>query len=653
MMGALLKRIPGRVWRYVAYAFVALSATAIAAGFVFWQSLYFGMPALPDNETLWSKGREQAYEFRDRNEDLITVRGPHYGRVVEISELAPHVTQAFIAAEDKRFYEHDGADTSAMVRAAWANWRSGRTVSGASTITQQIIKNLVLDSRQTLKRKVQEIRLARQLERRMTKDEILSLYLNRIYFGSRAYGIDAAADVYFDKAPTELTVGESALLATLPKAPSRLALDDNLDGAKARQIYVLEQMVDAGYLTPAQKETAIAEDVTLADTEAPVSEFGHILDLVTDRLGDMLPDAPGDLVITLTVDREIQAEVHTALVQHISDQGEKLDVTEGAALIMSLDGAIRAMVGGTDYTLSQFNRATQAKRQPGSAFKPFVFATAMQAGLDPFSVYQDVPTRFDDWEPRNYADGYVGPVTVAEAFAKSLNTVAAQIGHDIGEERIISTARAFGILSELQPLPSIALGSQEVSLYELTRAYGVFAKMGERVDPYLILSVTDSRGQLLYERPTYDPVRVYPANLARDMNSLLARVVQAGTGAKAAIRGWTAVGKTGTSQDWRDAWFIGFTSELLGGVWVGNDDDSPMNKVSGGGLPAEIWSDVMAIALKDAKPSRLAGAERLFIPSAAAEERITFYRNLAGAFGEIAPHDVTVAEPTSAPASQR
>ena len=620
--------------RYALYAALSLSAIGLIAFTVLWVRLYSGMPALPDAETLWATKREQAYEFRDNDGDLITVRGPHYGQVVQSSDLAPHVVQAFIAAEDKRFYEHNGADTTAILRAAWSNWRSGRTVSGASTITQQVIKNLVLDPRQTLQRKAQEVRLARQLEKQMSKEEILTLYLNRIYFGSGAYGIDAAAEEYFGKEPTELSLGEAALLATLPKAPSRLALDTNLEAARERQLYVLGEMVDAGFITDDQKTEAHAQDITLAETSRSTGEFGHVLDTVTERIGQILPDAPGDLVITLSIDADVQRAIHARITELIEINKDTLNASQAAAVLMRPDGAVISLIGGVDYETSQFNRAMQARRQPGSAFKPFVFAAAMQAGVDPFSVYQDEPVTFDDWEPKNYVDGYYGPVTLAEAFAKSLNTVAAQLGQEVGEERIISLANSFGISSTLRPLPSIALGSQEVTLYELTRAYGVFAKTGERLDPFLIVKIEDSRGGLIYERPTYDPVEIFPARYARDMNAMLARVIQHGTGTRAAVPGWTSAGKTGTSQDWRDAWFVGFTSAMLGGVWVGNDDDSPMNKVTGGGLPAEIWSDIMSIALAEDRPKPLAGAEGIIKPSEAAEQRIAFYRGMAQAFSD-------------------
>ena len=628
-------RPSGKWLRYGLIAIALCCLAGLLAGFVGWRSLYSDMPALPETEPLWAKGREQAYEFRTADGDLIAIRGPRYGRVVQVSELPAYVIHAFISAEDKRFYEHDGADTTAIARAAWLNWRSGRTVSGASTITQQLVKNLILDPRQTVRRKLQEVRLARQLEKRLSKDEILTLYLNRIYFGAGAYGIDAAAESYFGKPATELSLAEADLLATLPKAPSRLALNSNLDAARERQLYVLTQMVEEGFITPPEKDAAQAAPITLAEAGTSTAVFGYVLDTVTERLGQMVPDAPGDLVITLTIDPSLQNTTHEALTRRIAEEGDALAAGQASAILIKPDGAIVAMIGGLDYATSKFNRVTQARRQPGSSFKPFVYAAALQAGLDPYSVYQDEPVKFGEWEPKNYSPGYFGPVTMSEAFAKSLNTVAASIGNEIGEPRIIALAKSFGINSDLRPLPSIALGSQEVTLYELARAYGTFAKSGERLDPYLILRIEDSRGQVIFERPEYDSVQIYPSDLAESMNAMLARVVQNGTGANAAIPGWTVAGKTGTSQDWRDGWFIGFTSEMIGGVWVGNDDDTAMNKVTGGGLPAKLWSEVMTAALSETPATPLAGAEGIFIPSPRAEERITFYRSLSGAFGAV------------------
>ena len=621
-----------RLIRYGIYACIGLIASTGLAGFIYWRSLYFGMPDLPETQAMWTSGRTPAIEFVSEDGTTLAIRGPRYGRLVRVADLPPHVPQAFISAEDKRFYEHDGADTKAIARAAWSNWRSGRTVSGASTITQQLIKNLVLTPKQTLRRKAQEVRLARELELRLSKDEILELYLNRVYFGSGAYGLDAAAQHYFGKQPAELTLAEVTLLASVLKAPSRMALDEDLSLAKARQLYVLGQMLEADFITDEERDAAIAEEIILAERPPEDQQLGYILDTVSDHVSRMLPSPPGDIVVTVTIDPELQTAVHGALLEKMEAQGPDLKASQASAILMRPGGAIIAMVGGLDYETSQFNRATQARRQPGSSFKAFVYAAALETGIDPYDVRDDLPVTFGDWSPQNYSGGNIGPVTLSEAFAKSLNTVAAGLGQEVGEDRIIRLATRFGIRSDLRPLPSIALGSQEVTLFELTRAFGAFAKGGVKLDPYFIVKIEDSRGNVLFERPDYNEVIVYPEPLAKQMNAMMARVVLTGTGRRAQVPGWTVAGKTGTSQDWRDAWFIGYTSSLVGGVWVGNDDDTSMDHVTGGGLPADLWSDIVTIALSAEDPVALAGAENLILLSEASERRLAFYRSMSGAF---------------------
>ncbi len=644
--------LKGRVMRYGALALVLTALGASGYGYLQYRSLYAGMPALPPTEELWASGRLPALEFVDAAGETIAIRGPRYGRAAFVSELPPHVYQAFIAAEDKRFYEHDGADTTAIARAAWSNWRSGRTVSGASTITQQVVKNLVLGPEQTIRRKAQEVALARRLERRLPKDEILELYINRSYYGAGAYGLGAAAERYFGVAPAELSIAQAAILAGLLQAPSRFALDRNMDGAQERQRYVLGQMVEAGYISDVQKAVAEVEVLEIQEPPPEPAHLGHVLDMAQERVGEMLPDAPGDLVVTLTLDTNLQLRANNVVRARIKEAADPLKVSEAAILLMRPDGAVRALIGGVDYEASKFNRATQARRQPGSAFKPFVFAAALEAGADPYDLRFDEPVQFDDWKPTNYVSGaYLGPVTLSEALAKSLNTVSATLGQELGEEAIISLARRFGVTSDMRPLPSIALGSQEMTLLELVRAYGVFARGGERVDPYLIGAIHDSRGEELFARPDFSEQRVFSADLSRQMTAMMSQVILSGTGGAAAIPRWPAAGKTGTSQDWRDAWFVGFTANLVGGVWVGNDDDSPMNEVSGGGLPAEIWAAVMGIGLEGQDPTTLAGAETGQAIGADARTKIDFYRELSGAFRTVAPSRLASADDGSA--SQR
>lgn len=600
-----------------------------------WQSLYAGMPRLPDTAQLWSANREPAIEFVDAKGRTLAVRGPRYGRAVRVEDLPEHVVEAFLAAEDKRFYQHDGADEAAIARAVVSNAAAGETVSGASTITQQVIKNFVLDSRQTMQRKAQEISLARELETKMTKDEILSLYLSRIYFGAGLYGIDAASRHYFGKAPAQLEIHEAALLAALPKAPSKLNLRENLDGAKQRQGYVLTEMVNEKFITRDQAAAARAAEIKIIP--APVADpgLGFVLDAATERLGTILPGIPGDLVVTLTIDPDVQKKVEARLAERMAKEGPAAGASQVAALVLDKDGRMVAMVGGTNYAASPFNRATQAKRQPGSSFKPFVYAAAFESQYSPYDVFVDRPIAIDKWKPTNYDGTFLGPMTLSEALTRSTNTVAAELGQAAGMDRVVSLAQRFGITSDMKAFPSTALGSQEVTLWEITRAYGAFQSGGLRLDPYMIESIGNSRGDVLFAREDTKRERVYSPDFAAEMNAVMTRVVNAahGTGAKAKIKGWTVAGKTGTSQDWRDAWFIGFTSAYTGGVWVGNDDDSPMRKVTGGGLPSDLWSDVMAIVHEGQTPRPLFGADSGLVLDPAAEARITFYRGMAQAFG--------------------
>ncbi|MEQ8300445.1 MAG: PBP1A family penicillin-binding protein [Hyphomonas sp.] len=615
---------------------IVLVAALLVGGFALykWRSLYFGMPKLPETAELWEVHREPAMEFVDRDGNTLSVRGPRYGHATDVSALPAYVAQAFIAAEDKRFYEHDGADDAAIARAALSNLRAGETVSGASTITQQLIKNFVLDNRQTLKRKAQEMKLARELEKRISKDEILSLYLNRVYFGAGLYGIDAASRNYFGKPPEKLEIQEAALLATLPKAPSKLNLRDNLAGARDRQFYVLSEMVDLGFITKEQSDTARAADVKIIDPPVYDPQLGYVLDASAERVRAMLPRLPGDLVVTISIDPRMQAGIEKLLIERMAKDGQAQGATQVGALVMAKDGRVVAMVGGADYTASEFNRVTQAKRQPGSSFKPFVFAAALEDGFSPYDVMIDAPITIEKWKPENYGGGYLGPMTLSEALTRSTNTVAAQLGQETSEERIIALAKRFGMTSPMQPFPSLALGSQEVSMWELVRAFGAFQSGGLRMDPYLIDKIEDSRGMVLYQRPDYERERVYPYELAEDMNAMMTRVVNApiGTGGRAKIKNWTVAGKTGTSQDWRDAWFVGFTAAYVGAVWVGNDDDSAMKRVTGGGLPADLWSDMMELVHAGMPSESLIGAEGGVVISESAEQRIAFYRGLSQAF---------------------
>ena len=605
-----------------------------------WQSLHNGMPKLPsDISELWHANREPAIEFVDANGRTLAVKGPRYGRAIDVKDLPRHVSQAFLAAEDKRFYQHDGADEAAIARATFSNVAAGETVSGASTITQQLVKNLVLHSARTMQRKAQEITLARQLEKRLTKDEILSLYLNRVYFGSGLYGIDAASRFYFGKPPEQMTIPEAALLAALPKAPSKLNLRENLAGAKDRQGYVLREMRAERFITREEEKAALEAEITIIRPPAYDPGLGYVLDVAAERLAAVLPRVPGDAVVTLTIDPELQARVQARVTERLAKDGPALKATQAAALILGKDGRVVAMAGGADYKTSPFNRVTQARRQPGSSFKPFVYALALEDGYSPYDVFNDRPISIGKWRLVNYDGEYIGPMTLSEALTRSTNTIAAELGNESNPERVAELAKRFGIRSTMRPYPSLALGSQEVSLWEITGAYGVFQSGGRRMEPYIIARVADTRGHVLFEQPAAQAGRVYAEDYTADMNAMLTRVVNAsiGTGQNARIRDWTVAGKTGTSQDWRDAWFVGFTSAYVGGVWVGNDDDTAMRRVTGGGLPADIWSDLMEMAHEGKKPAPLFGSDTALVLDPASEDRIAFYRGMAQAFASAAP----------------
>jgi penicillin-binding protein 1A len=632
----------------IAGTLLGLAVFAAASYAAFEVYFYRDMPSLPPSQLLWTLGREPSVRVVDRNGDLLAERGPRYGERVEAGELPAHLIYAVIATEDRRFWEHDGVDRRGLARAFIANWRAGRVVQGGSTITQQLVKNLFLSPDQTLKRKLQEVRLARELEQRLSKSEILTLYLNRQYFGGQAYGVDAAARRYFGKPAREVTLSEAALLAGLLKAPSRLDPSRNIAIAQERAGVVLAAMLAAGYITEAQQADANANPASLraAEVEEESPEFGYIVDVAVEEMRSLLPIAAPDLVIRTTIDTRLQHEAEGRIEAALAQYESSLRVEQGALIAMDRSGAVLALVGGRSYADSKFNRATQALRQPGSAFKPLVFAAALEAGIRPTDVYVDEPIQIGNWSPANYGGGNRGRETVREAFKLSTNTIAAQIVRDIGAEHVIRLARRFGITRRMEAVPSIALGSQVVTLWELTGAFAVFLNDGDLRPPYIIEQITDTRGDVLYARPQFEPQRVFDPTLARQMRGMLSDVINdpgrngrgAGTGVGARLRtvDVDVAGKTGTSQDWRDAWFVGFSSTIVTGVWFGNDDDSPMNEVAGGGLPADTWRQFMEFAHVEVD-----GAPPLDVPERTAAtpregELASFYGALARRFERVA-----------------
>ncbi|HWA44518.1 MAG TPA: PBP1A family penicillin-binding protein, partial [Hypericibacter adhaerens] len=538
---------------------------------------------LPDVSRLNEIDHKPSVTLLASDGTILASFGDLYGKPVTLKELPGYLPQAVIATEDRRFYSHFGLDLRGLARAVYVNLRSGAWVQGGSTITQQLAKNVFLTPARTLRRKGQEVLLALWLEHNFTKDQILELYLNRVYFGAGTYGVDAAARRYFGKPASQVTRYEAALLAGLLKAPSRYSPFNDRDLAQARAKLVLSNMVAADYLTQAEADAVVAEGFG-HNTPARSGPLGqYFADWVLDQLPSFVGYSDRDLVVTTTLDPVLQRQAEGKLSEILTKDGPPQDASEAALVSMTPEGAVKAMVGGLDYGSTQFNRATQAQRQPGSAFKPFLFLTAFENGFDPDSHFTDAPVSIGNWKPDNYNDRYYGDVTLREAFARSLNSVAAQLIQRVGPKRVAATAERLGISSKLMATPSLALGTSEVNLLEMTGAYAVFANRGEGVWPYAIAEVQDRAGNLLYQREGSGPGRIVAPRYVLQMQDIMAAVVDWGT-AKAGQIGRPAAGKTGTTQDYRDAWFIGFTAELVTGVWVGNDDGHPMKKVAGSGL---------------------------------------------------------------------
>lgn len=537
--------------------------------------------------------------------NLIANRGVTGGEAMRLADISPYIPMAVIAIEDRRFRSHFGIDPLGIARAMITNIMAGGLVQGGSTITQQLAKNLFLEPSRNLERKVQEAILAIWLEQRFTKDEILSLYLNRVYFGSGAYGVDAASRRYFSKSARDVNLAEAALLAGLLKAPSRLSPARDPKAAEARAQVVLGAMQDAGFVTAREVATALSMEAKKAKHFWSGSEH-YAADLVMKELGALLPDITSDIVVDTTIDLDLQRAAGRLVREAISDSSDR-NVTQGALVSLDGTGAIRTLVGGYEYADSQFNRATDARRQPGSAFKPFVYLTAVEQGRQPETVRVDRAVKIGNWSPENYDGEYLGPVTLSEALSQSINTIAAQLVAEVGVKSVVETAKRLGIRSELNRNASIALGTSEVTLLEMTGAYAPFANGGYYTEPFIIKRIRSLDGSVLYERKPASAPTAISAEAVGMMNQMLKRVVEEGTGRRAAIKGWQVAGKTGTSQNFRDAWFIGYTANLVTGVWYGNDDGSPTKKVTGGSLPAETFSALMETAHKGVPVADLPG----------------------------------------------
>ncbi len=575
-----------------------LSAMAVVS------ALAWAAKDLPSVETFWKTSRPPSIEVQDRHQQTLLIKGAVDAAPVRIADLPDYVPKAILATEDKRNRHHAGVDPIALTRALYRNFKAGGVREGGSTLAQQLAKNVFLTQERTYRRKMQELMLALWIERSFSKDEILEKYMNRVYFGGGNWGLEAASQHYFDKSAKEMTLAEAALLTALLKAPNRYNPVQSTRAAEGRTETVLNLMRDQGIISEAEWYLATEEPISVRAPEDRDSAH-YFADWIWPEVEARIGTPSADLVIRTTLDKSIQDKAVEAALKHLDS---KRNAKEVAIITIAGDGGVRAMVGGTNYSGSEFNRAVQAERQPGSAFKPFVYLAAFEKGLTPWDMREDKAVTIGDWEPKNFTEKFRGPVTVEAALALSINTVAVTVSEETGRDRVVETAAAHG-LRDLQPLRSLPLGAQTTTPFQLTAAYLPFANRGDKIEPYGIMEIRTDKGATLYRHTKAQREKIVSFQNLRHLNRVLKTTVERGTGRAARIEGRDVAGKTGTTNDYRDAWFIGYVPDMVTGVWVGADDNTPMKRVTGGSIPARIWKSLMVDVVKDMKPSRLPVSE--------------------------------------------
>jgi penicillin-binding protein 1A len=570
----------------------------------------------------WLKKSDLAVTFLDRYGNPIGSRGIKHNDSIPLEDFPDNLIKATLATEDRRFYDHFGIDIPGLARALVTNAQAGGVRQGGSSITQQLAKNLFLNNERTIERKVKEAFLAIWLETRLTKNEILKLYLDRAYMGGGTFGVDGAAHFYFNKSVRDVNLAESAMLAGLFKAPTKYAPHINLPAARARANVVLDNLVDAGFMTEGQvfgarRNPAIAVD--RRDENSP----NYYLDYAFDEMRKLVDTFPKSytervFVVRTAIDMNVQKSAEEAIENQLRQFGRDYHATQAATVVSDLDGGIRAMVGGRDYGASQFNRATDAYRQPGSSFKPYVYTTALLNGYTPNSKIVDGPVCIGNWCPQNYGHSYSGLVTLTQAITRSINVVPVKLSIELGKNiggpkagraKIIEVARRFGLKAPLPDTPSLPIGSDEVTVIEHAVAYATFPNRGKAVTPHSVLEVRTGAGDLVWrwDRDGPKPRQAIPPNIAADMAGMMSHVVSEGTARRAALDGIPTAGKTGTTNAYRDAWFVGYTGNFTCAVWYGNDDYSPTNRMTGGSLPAQTWHDIMVTAHQGVEVRELIG----------------------------------------------
>jgi penicillin-binding protein 1A len=586
--------------RYAPAFAIVMAVIAVPLALLYLTPMVLGLfaPALDPNIDLYAVNRPLAFTFLDVNGTEVGHRGAIVGERLKLGEMPAYLPAAFIAMEDRRFYSHNGIDPLGLARALLLDLKARHFVAGGSTISQQTAKIVYTQQQRTMSRKLVELIDAAGLEKSLSKQQILQLYLNRIYLGSGAYGVDGASRVYFGTSARQLSLAQAAMLATLTRAPSVFSPRRDLLRAQQRASLVLDSMVDNGAITEAQAEDARAHPAVITDRTGTDAR-NYYLDTAADeamKLATVNGVAPSaDMVVHTTLEPKVQEAARLSALRTINKYGKKSRVHEAAVVIMKTDGAVSAMIGGVDYQDSVFNRATQAHRQPGSAFKPFVYLAALEAGITPWETRDDTPVDIGGYTPTNFGGKNYGTLTLADALAHSVNTITVNLAQEVGIRKVIEAAKRVGITSPLQPNASLALGTAEVTPLELTAAYAAFANGGYHVTPYMVTEVTIA-GKTIYQRRPAQPQRVIAESVDRDLTAMMYGVVANGTGGYASLHGREAAGKTGTTQDSHDAWFVGFTTDYVGAAWVGNDDSSPTRGVTGGTLPAYIWRDTMLVA---------------------------------------------------------
>ena len=582
---------------------IIITAIAVPAALLYLLPSFLGLfaPPLDPAIDLYAVNRPMAFTFLDADGNDVGHRGAVVGERLKLEDMPAYLPAAFIAMEDRRFYSHNGIDPRGLLRALFLDLRARHWVAGGSTISQQTAKIVYTGQERTVSRKLSELMDAAGLEKSLSKKQILELYLNRIYLGSAAYGVDGAAHVYFGVSARNLTLPQAAMLATLTRAPSVFSPRRDLLAAQQRASLVLDAMVQTGAITDAAATDARAHPAIVAD-RTTLDARNYFLDTAADQAKQLAARAGAkpnaDLIVHTTLEPKLLEGARLAATRVIGKYGKHDRTQEAAIVMMKPDGAVSALLGGVDYQSSVFNRAIQARRQPGSAFKPFVYLAALESGISPWDERDDEAVDINGYQPQNFGGRYYGTLTLADALAHSVNTITVNLAQEVGVKKVVAAAQRAGIASPLEPNASLALGTSEVTPLELTAAYAAFANGGFRTTPYFITEVDDAGGKVFYRRAAPQPQRIIAASVDRDLVAMLWNVITAGTGTSASLSPREAAGKTGTTQNSQDAWFVGFTTDYVTAVWVGNDDNSPTRGVTGATLPAQIWKAAMQTAEK-------------------------------------------------------